>query len=61
MTSIGTQPSCDKVAINFIAKIESDADNATVVSTPGPYKGKQIYQALAPAAVFDNRHTVLGL
>jgi hypothetical protein len=25
MTSIGTQLSCDKVAINFIAKIESDA------------------------------------
>jgi glutathionylspermidine synthase len=36
-------------------------DNATVVSTPGPYNGNQIYQALAPAAVFDNRHTVLGL
>jgi glutathionylspermidine synthase len=36
-------------------------DNQTVVSTPGPYNGKQIYQALAPPAVFDNQHTVLGL
>ena len=34
---------------------------ATVVSTPGPYNGKQIYQALAPPAVFDNHHTILGL
>ena len=43
------------------ANITLVRDNATVVSTPGPYNGKQIYQALAPAAVFDNHHTVLGL
>jgi glutathionylspermidine synthase len=43
------------------ANITLVRDNATVVSTPGPYNGKQIYQALAPAATFDNRHTVLGL
>jgi glutathionylspermidine synthase len=43
------------------ANITLVRDNATIVSTPGPYNGKQIYQALAPAAVFDNRHTVLGL
>jgi glutathionylspermidine synthase len=43
------------------ANITLVRDNATVVSTTGPYNGKQIYQALAPAAVFDNRHTVLGL
>jgi glutathionylspermidine synthase len=43
------------------ANITLVRDNANVVSTPGPYNGKQIYQALAPAATFDNRHTVLGL
>ena len=43
------------------ANITLVRDNATVVSTPGPYNGKQIYQALAPSAIFDNRHTVLGL
>lgn len=43
------------------ANITLVRDNATVVSTPGPYNGKQICQALAPTAVFDNRHTVLGL
>jgi glutathionylspermidine synthase len=43
------------------ANITLVRDNATIDSTPGPYNGKQIYQALAPAAVFDNRHTVLGL
>jgi glutathionylspermidine synthase len=43
------------------ANITLARDNATIVSTPGPYNGKQIYQALAPAAVFDNRHTALGL
>jgi glutathionylspermidine synthase len=43
------------------ANITLVRDNATVVSTPGPYNGKQIYQALAPRAVFDNHHTVLGL
>jgi glutathionylspermidine synthase len=43
------------------ANITLVRDNATVISTPGPYNGKQIYQALAPPAIFDNRHTVLGL
>jgi len=43
------------------ANITLVRDNATVVSTPGPYNGKQIYQALAPTATFDNRHAVLGL
>jgi glutathionylspermidine synthase len=43
------------------ANITLVRDNATVVSTEGPYNGKQIYQALAPDAIFDNRHTVLGL
>jgi glutathionylspermidine synthase len=43
------------------ANITLVRDNATVVATAGPYNGKQIYQALAPAAIFDNRHTVLGL
>jgi glutathionylspermidine synthase len=36
-------------------------DNATVLSTPGPYIGPQICQALAPESVFDQRHPVLGL
>ena len=43
------------------ANISLVRDNSTVVSTPGPYNGKQIYQALAPTATFDNRHAVLGL
>ena len=43
------------------ANITLVRDNATIVSTDGPYNGKQIVQALAPPAVFDNRHTVLGL
>ena len=43
------------------ANITLVRDNATVVSTPGPYNGRQIVQALAPAATFDHRHTVLGL
>jgi glutathionylspermidine synthase len=43
------------------ANITLVRDNATVVSTPGPYNGRQIVQALAPPAIFDNRHTVLGL
>jgi glutathionylspermidine synthase len=43
------------------ANITLVRDNATVISTPGPYNGKQINQALAPPAIFDNRHTVLGL
>lgn len=43
------------------ANITLIRDNQTIVSTPGPYNGKQIYQALAPPALFDNHHTVLGL
>jgi glutathionylspermidine synthase len=51
----------DRLRTAGIANITLVRDNTTVVSTPGRYKGKQICQALAPAAVFDNRHTVLGL
>ncbi|WP_263382523.1 glutathionylspermidine synthase family protein [Granulicella arctica] len=36
-------------------------DGATIASTEGPYTGRQIIQALAPEAVFNNRHPVLGL
>ena len=45
------------------ANITLVRDNATgrLSNSPGPYNGKQIVQALAPTAVFDNRHTVLGL
>jgi glutathionylspermidine synthase len=50
------------------ANITLVRDNATVLSTPGPYNGKQICQALAPEVVFaDNlkpgavRLPVLGL
>ncbi|WP_158793412.1 glutathionylspermidine synthase family protein [Granulicella sp. L60] len=43
------------------ANITLVRDNASIASTPGPYNGRQIVQALAPDAVFDHRHTVLGL
>jgi glutathionylspermidine synthase len=43
------------------ANITLVRDNAAVVTTEGPYNGRQIVQALAPPAVFDNRHPVLGL
>ncbi len=43
------------------ANITLIRDNAAVVSTEGPYNGKQIVQALAPSAIFENRHTILGL
>jgi glutathionylspermidine synthase len=43
------------------ANITLIRDNATVVTTEGPYRGRQIIQALAPDAIFDNRHAVLGL
>jgi glutathionylspermidine synthase len=43
------------------ANITLVRDNATVVSTEGPYNGLQIIQALAPPAIFNNRHPVLGL
>jgi glutathionylspermidine synthase len=48
------------------ANITLVRDNASVVTTDGPYHGKQIYQALAPEAIFPDasgavRHPVLGL
>ncbi len=43
------------------ANISLIRDNATVVATEGPYHGRQIVQALAPDAIFDHRHAVLGL
>jgi glutathionylspermidine synthase len=43
------------------ANITLVRDNAIVVTTDGPYTGRQIIQALTPPAVFDNRHAVLGL
>ena len=43
------------------ANISIFHDNATVAFTGGPYNGPQIYQALAPEAVFDQRHPILGL
>ena len=43
------------------ANITLVRDNATVANTEGPYRGPQILQALAPEAIFDHRHTVLGL
>ncbi|WP_353069813.1 glutathionylspermidine synthase family protein [Tunturibacter empetritectus] len=55
---------------NFVRKplMSREGANITLVregvnsaTTPGPYNGKQIIQALAPDAVFDHRHTVLGL
>jgi glutathionylspermidine synthase len=43
------------------ANITVVRDNATVAFTGGPYNGPQIYQALAPDAVFNQRHPILGL
>jgi glutathionylspermidine synthase len=43
------------------ANISIIRDNVTTATTPGPYNGRQICQALAPEAIFDHRHTVLGL
>jgi glutathionylspermidine synthase len=43
------------------ANITLVRDNATIAATEGPYHGRQIYQALAPEAVFNQRHPVLGL
>jgi glutathionylspermidine synthase len=48
------------------ANITLVRDNATVATTGGPYNGPQIYQALAPEAIFakengDQRHPILGL
>jgi glutathionylspermidine synthase len=48
------------------ANITLIRNNATVAATEGPYNGPQIFQALAPEAVFPDangepRHPVLGL
>jgi glutathionylspermidine synthase len=43
------------------ANITLIRNNATIATTAGPYDGPQIVQALAPDAIFDHRHTVLGL
>jgi len=43
------------------ANITLIRDNDTIATTAGPYDGPQIVQALAPDAIFDHRHTVLGL
>ncbi len=43
------------------ANITFVRDNTTVAFTGGPYNGPQIYQALAPEAIFDQRFPVLGL
>jgi glutathionylspermidine synthase len=43
------------------ANITVVRDNATVAATEGSYHGRQIYQALAPEAIFEQRHPVLGL
>ncbi len=43
------------------ANITIVRDNATIATTPGPYDGPAIYQALAPEAVFNQRHPILGL
>ncbi len=43
------------------ANITLVRDNQTVATTPGPYNGKQICQALAPEAVFNQRYPILGL
>ena len=43
------------------ANITIVRDNATIAQTEGTYHGRQIYQALAPDAIFDRRYPVLGL
>jgi glutathionylspermidine synthase len=43
------------------ANITFVRDNTTVAFTGGPYNGPQIYQALAPEAIFNQRFPVLGL
>jgi glutathionylspermidine synthase len=48
------------------ANITLIRDNTTIASTPGPYNGRQIVQALAPEAVFPDqngnpRRPILGL
>jgi glutathionylspermidine synthase len=43
------------------ANITLVRDGVTIASTAGPYNGPQIVQALAPEAVFHQRHPILGL
>ena len=43
------------------ANITIVRNNATVAFTGGPYNGPQICQALAPEAMFDQRHPALGV
>ncbi len=43
------------------ANISLVRNNSLVISTPGPYRGKQIFQKLAPPALFESHHPVLGL
>jgi glutathionylspermidine synthase len=43
------------------ANITIVRDNATIAQTEGTYHGRQIYQALAPDSIFDQRYPVLGL
>ena len=43
------------------ANITIVRDNAIIAQTEGTYHGRQIYQALAPEAIFDQRYPVLGL
>jgi glutathionylspermidine synthase len=43
------------------ANITIVRDNAAIAQTDGTYHGRQIYQALAPNAIFDQRYPVLGL
>jgi glutathionylspermidine synthase len=43
------------------ANITVVRDNATVATTDGTYHGRQVYQALAPEVMFDQKHPVLGV
>jgi glutathionylspermidine synthase len=43
------------------ANITIVRDNATIAQTNGTYHGRQIYQALAPEATFNQKHPILGL
>ena len=68
MSNYVRKPLTSREGANITLVNENARNNATVLTTPGPYNGKQIYQALAPEVVFtDNlkpnaeRHPVLGL
>jgi glutathionylspermidine synthase len=43
------------------ANITVVRDNATIAATEGTYHGRQIYQALAPDATFNQKFPILGL